>query len=81
MEMLHRTYGIGEPVKRMMELRVVDEATWRPGCLGGSAGVARDVLMGRDTEIGWEDVFGRERVAGGSAGWEEIVGVPEVGGR
>lgn len=49
-----------------MELKIVREGVWRPAVLGGGVGgaglggnVQEDILVlgGRDTEIGWEDVF------------------------
>ena len=61
MEGLRRTYGIAEPVRRGMELKIVEGTEWRPRVLGSGAekagSVHRDVLMGRDAEVGWEDVF------------------------
>ncbi|MCJ1237353.1 hypothetical protein MMC14_005338 [Varicellaria rhodocarpa] len=54
---LRRTFGIAEPVRRGMELKIAREGEWRPGCLGGSAGVSGDVLEGRDERIEWEDVY------------------------
>lgn len=57
MEMLRRQFGIAEPIRRGMELRTVREGEWKPAVLGGTAGVHRDILEGRDCEIGWEDVF------------------------
>ncbi|KAI4188925.1 MAG: hypothetical protein L6R41_001811 [Letrouitia leprolyta] len=57
MTALRRNFGIGEPVRRGMELRIAREGEWRPLVLGGSAGVSGDILTGRDTEITWEDVF------------------------
>ncbi|KAF2199937.1 proteasome maturation factor UMP1 [Delitschia confertaspora ATCC 74209] len=57
MEMLRRQFGIAEPVRRGMELKCVKSGEWRPMVLGGSSGVQKDVLEGRDTEVGWEDVF------------------------
>ena len=61
METLRRTFGIAEPVRREMELKIVRDGTFRPAVLGGGAGgnVHEDILVlgGRDTEIGWEDVF------------------------
>lgn len=57
MEMLRRQFGIAEPVKRGMELKITREGEWRPACLGGASGVHRDILEGRDCEVGWEDVF------------------------
>lgn len=57
MEMLRRQFGLGEPIRRGMELKIAREGEWRPAVLGGSGGVHREILEGRDCEIGWEDVF------------------------
>lgn len=61
MEGLRRTYGIAEPVRRGMELKIVRDGTFRPAVLGGNKGgnLHEDILVlgGRDTEVGWEDVF------------------------
>lgn len=57
MEMLRRQFGIAEPVRRGMELKIAEAGEWRPSALGGSSGVHKDILQGRDCEIGWEDVF------------------------
>ncbi|KAK4984793.1 hypothetical protein LTR50_006363 [Elasticomyces elasticus] len=75
MSLLRREFGLAEPVKRQMELGIVRAGEWRPRALGGmmGAGVHADVLSGRDTEIGWEDVFTGESplfssVTGNAAG-------------
>ncbi|KAF4220271.1 hypothetical protein CNMCM8980_004381 [Aspergillus fumigatiaffinis] len=61
METLRRAYGIAEPVRRGMELKIVRDGTFRPAVLEGNKGgnVHEDILVlgGRDTEIGWEDIF------------------------
>ncbi|KAK4218636.1 proteasome maturation factor UMP1 [Rhypophila decipiens] len=59
METLRRTYGIAEPVRRGMELKIARENTWRPMCLsqGGKTSVHEEILAGRDETITWEDVF------------------------
>ena len=61
MEGLRRAYGIAEPVRRGMELKIVRDGTFKPAVLGGGRGgnVHEDILVlgGRDTEVGWEDVF------------------------
>lgn len=57
MASLRRTFGIAEPVRRGMELKIARAGEWRPQMLGGSAGVSGDVLAGRDLEITWEDVY------------------------
>lgn len=70
MTMLRRHYGIAEPVRRAMELQIVSAGEWRPATLGagqGSARLHREILEGRDCEIGWEDVFTGE--GGEGMGW------------
>lgn len=57
MASLRRTFGIAEPVRRGMELKIARAGEWRPSALGPSAGVSGDVLAGRDGEISWEDVY------------------------
>ncbi|KAH8434059.1 hypothetical protein N8T08_010960 [Aspergillus melleus] len=61
METLRRAYGIAEPVRRGMELKLVRDGTFRPAVLGGAraGNLHEDILVlgGRDAEIGWEDVF------------------------
>jgi proteasome maturation protein len=58
MEGLRRTFGMAEPIRRGMELKIAREGEWRPVMLGGGRpGVHEDILSGRDTSIGWEDVF------------------------
>jgi proteasome maturation protein len=61
MESLRRTFGIAEPVRRGMELKIVRGSEWRPAVLGGGAGglpsVHEDILRGRETDVTWEDVY------------------------
>ncbi|KAI4271973.1 MAG: hypothetical protein LQ337_005619 [Flavoplaca oasis] len=57
MSSLRRNFGLGEPVRRGMELKIAREGEWRPMALGASAGVSGDILVGRDNEITWEDVY------------------------
>lgn len=66
MEGLRRVYGLGEPIRRGMELKMAVEGEWMPRVLGGGCRVHADILAGRDCEIGWEDVFhGEYRVERG----------------
>lgn len=64
METLRRTYGIAEPVRRGMELKITrDNDSTRPMCLaavsgaGGQTSVSEEILSGRDESITWEDVY------------------------
>lgn len=62
MNSLRRTFGMGEPIRRAMELKMVRESEWRPIELRAAAGdalpsVHEDILRGRDETITWDDVF------------------------
>ncbi|KAF4554756.1 Proteasome maturation factor UMP1-like protein [Elsinoe fawcettii] len=73
MNMLARQYGIAEPVRRRLELQSCAVGEWRPAVLGGEGrgfgsvwgsgsrwtgtGVHADILLGREAEVAWEDVF------------------------
>ncbi|KAK3687219.1 proteasome maturation factor UMP1 [Podospora appendiculata] len=65
METLKRAYGMAEPIRRGMELKITRDGEWRPMALGGSGGngmpsVHEDILAGRDDTIDWEDVYSGE---------------------
>ncbi|KIY01683.1 uncharacterized protein Z520_01820 [Fonsecaea multimorphosa CBS 102226] len=58
LQLLRRNFGIAEPLRRGMELKLVRDAdSFRPSVLGKAAGVHEDILTGRDAEISWEDVY------------------------
>lgn len=58
MSLLRRNFGIAEPLRRGMELKMVREAdSFRPTVLGAPARLHEEVLTGRDVEITWEDVY------------------------
>jgi hypothetical protein len=79
MEMLRRQFGIAEPVRRGMELKITEAGEWRPAALGRSSGVHKDILEGRDTEIGWEDVFtGRSQQDNRRAGDKRSLGIANM---
>ncbi|KAL2137200.1 hypothetical protein VTI74DRAFT_6411 [Chaetomium olivicolor] len=62
METLRRTFGMAEPIRRGMELKITREGEWRPmalggGNFGGMGSVHEEILRGRDETVTWEDVF------------------------
>ncbi|ORY59693.1 proteasome maturation factor UMP1 [Pseudomassariella vexata] len=58
MESLRKTFGMSEPIRRGMELKITAAGEWRPLALGGGLpSVHEDVLRGREAVIEWEDVF------------------------
>jgi proteasome maturation protein len=74
MEGLRRNFGIAEPIRRGMELKIAREGEWRPAVLGGSqrGGVHEEILSGRDCEIAWEDVFVGDEMRGVPGFHEEL---------
>lgn len=73
MESLKRTFGMGEPIRRGMELKIVRDGEWRPLVLGtGLASVHEDILRGREDTITWEDVFTGDESRGVAGFHEEM---------
>lgn len=76
MTTLRRTYGMAEPIRRGMEIKITREGEWRPMVLGngsaagGMGSVHEEILKGRDDVITWEDVYSGEDGRG-------VVGVHE----
>ncbi|BFZ58549.1 hypothetical protein PYCC9005_005612 [Savitreella phatthalungensis] len=69
MEAMRRVYGLGEPVRRGMELHVA-KLGWTPSVMG-NAPVGLEVLKGTDTQLSVDDVYpggvasmGRNKVGG-----------------
>ncbi|CAD6499171.1 BgTH12-04823 [Blumeria graminis f. sp. triticale] len=59
MEGLRRTFGMAEPIRRGMELKMTRDGHWKPACLGGGTerSIHEDILMGNDTSCQWEDIY------------------------
>jgi proteasome maturation protein len=74
MESLRRAFGVAEPVRRAMELKVTVDGSWTPMALGGGCGrsVHEDILRGTDTSVEWEDVFTGEGQLGAVGMHEEM---------
>ncbi|KND92951.1 Proteasome maturation factor UMP1 [Tolypocladium ophioglossoides CBS 100239] len=67
MESLRRTFGIAEPIRRGMELKIVRDGEWRPMALASGSSlpsVHEDILRGREDMITWEDIFTGEETRG-----------------
>lgn len=78
LESLRRTFGIAEPVRRGMELKIVREGSfWTPAAVmaagaGAVPSVHEDILTGRDADITWEDVYTGSDGAVGEGVHEEM---------
>ncbi|OAA81124.1 20S proteasome maturation protein Ump1 [Akanthomyces lecanii RCEF 1005] len=73
MESLKRTFGMGEPIRRGMELKIVRDGQWRPMVLGtGLPSVHEDILRGREDTITWEDVYTGDESRGVAGFHEEM---------
>lgn len=61
MTMLRREFGVAEPIRRAMEVKICQEGEWRPAVLGFKGeGLHEEILSGRDASVDWEDVFNGE---------------------
>ena len=70
MNMLRREFGVAEPIRRAMEVKICQEGEWRPRVLGFKGeGVHEEVLSGRDASVDWEDVFNGEFLKMEEDGW------------
>lgn len=56
-ETYRRIFGAGEPIKRTMELSIVENTDFKPQVLGGSDPMHKDMLLGKDASLDWEDVY------------------------
>lgn len=57
METYRRVFGAGEPIRRTMELNIVEATDFKPLVLGGSDTLHRDILLNRETTVDWEDIY------------------------
>ncbi|ODV59840.1 Ump1p [Ascoidea rubescens DSM 1968] len=57
MEQYRRLFGLAEPLKRTMELEIVNRIDFRPEILGGTSNLHRDILLNKDCSIDWEDIY------------------------
>ncbi|KAG7833685.1 hypothetical protein KL943_003793 [Ogataea angusta] len=57
LEAYRRIFGAADPIKREMELKLVQDTDFRPAVLGGSSNLHRDILLNKETSIDWEDIY------------------------
>lgn len=57
LEMYRRVFGAGEPIKRTMELNIIDATDFKPEILGGADSLHKDILLNREATVDWEDVY------------------------
>lgn len=57
MQNYKRTFGMGEPIRRSMEMQIVKETTIMPAVVGTPANIHLDILKNKDLDVDWEDVY------------------------
>lgn len=57
LETYRRVFGAGDPIKRTMELNIVEATDFKPEVLGGSSNLHRDVLLNKEASVDWEDIY------------------------
>ncbi|CCD24237.1 Ump1p NDAI_0C05780 [Naumovozyma dairenensis CBS 421] len=62
LEQYRQIFGIAEPLRREMELSIVEKTDFNPL---NSNSMHRDILLNKDTSVDWEDVYPGGRMASG----------------
>ncbi|CAI5759196.1 unnamed protein product [Candida verbasci] len=58
LEMYRRVFGSGEPIKRTMDLKIIEEVDqYKPSLLSNGNSLHKDVLLNKDTSIDWDDIY------------------------
>lgn len=57
LEMYRRVFGAADPIRRNMELSIVDATDFRPELLGGPDTMHRDILLNKEATVDWEDIY------------------------
>ncbi|GMF38132.1 unnamed protein product [[Candida] boidinii] len=57
LEMCRRTFGAADPIKKTMELNIIQQNEFKPSLLGPSSNLHRDILLNKDTTVDWEDIY------------------------
>lgn len=64
LEQYRQVFGIAEPMKREMELQIVERTDFNP-LRREAHSLHEDILRGNDTSLDWEDVYPAATVASG----------------
>lgn len=69
METYRRVFGAGEPIRRTMDMNILNAAEFKPQVLGGADTMHRDIMLNREDTVDWEDVY--------KGGFESGANVPD----
>ncbi|AMD19647.1 HCL504Cp [Eremothecium sinecaudum] len=70
-EQYKQIFGLAEPVKRLMELNIVEQTDFNP--IGESSNIHRDILLNKECSLDWEDVFPDSEALDSSLGFSSDV--------
>lgn len=65
LEMYRRVFGAADPIRRNMELSIVEATDFRPELLGGPDSMHRDILLNKEATVDWEDIYNGGFESGG----------------
>ncbi|SCU84755.1 LADA_0D03598g1_1 [Lachancea dasiensis] len=65
LEQYRRVFGIAEPMKREMELAIVQNTDFNPLSERAGSGLHQDILLNREACVDWEDVYPGSGIIGG----------------
>lgn len=61
LQLLQRSLGAAEPIRRQMEIKLIEKSTFVPEVTGGPSNLHLDILRNQDASIDWEDVHKDEQ--------------------
>ncbi|SCU94715.1 LANO_0E07822g1_1 [Lachancea nothofagi CBS 11611] len=81
LEQYRRVFGLAEPMKREMELAIVQNSDFNPLSQstdsGFSTSLHRDILLNREASVDWEDVYQGSGIVGGVSMGPDVHGAIE----
>ncbi|ODV92933.1 hypothetical protein CANCADRAFT_16324, partial [Tortispora caseinolytica NRRL Y-17796] len=57
LQIQRNVYGVGVPLRRQFELKIVDEMDQKMGLAQTLPSIHRDILTGNDSRTDWEDIY------------------------
>lgn len=74
LEQYRNVFGVAEPMRRVMELGIVDATDFNPVSSAlGSSSIHRDILMNKEASVDWEDVYsGSQGLLSGNMVGDEV---------
>ena len=75
LEQYRQLFGVAEPMKRVMELKIVEQTDFNPLSnitSSATSSLHRDILLNKDCSVDWEDIFQGTGLQSGNMVGEDV---------